>query len=116
MANEVKIKLTDAQRAKIKSATGKDMSEIRVGSLGKNPAVSATEKTLSARVVAKQSAFRLTAAKQSAMRVNSAKQLSAKQLSAKQLSAKQLSAKQLSAKQLSAKQLSAKQLSAKQTT
>ena len=49
MANEVKIKLTDAQRAKIKSATGRDMTEIRVGSLGSNPAVSSPKKTLSAR-------------------------------------------------------------------
>ena len=88
MANEVKIKLTDAQRAKIKSATGKDMSEIRVGSLGKNPAVSATQKTLSARVVAKQSAFRQNAAKQSAMRLNSAKQ-TATRLTAKVLTAKE---------------------------
>jgi hypothetical protein len=40
MANEVRIKLTADQKAKIKSATGKDMSEIRVGSVGNNPAVS----------------------------------------------------------------------------
>ena len=32
MGNEVKIKLTDAQKAKIKEATGKDMPEIRVES------------------------------------------------------------------------------------
>ena len=30
MSNEVKIKLTDAQKAKIKEATGKDLPEIRV--------------------------------------------------------------------------------------
>ncbi|HTO75636.1 MAG TPA: hypothetical protein VMQ61_06125 [Thermoanaerobaculia bacterium] len=41
MANEVRIKLTDEQKAKIKEATGKDMPEIRVGSLGDNPALSA---------------------------------------------------------------------------
>ena len=46
MANEVRIKLTDEQKAKIKEATGKEMPEIRVGSLGDNPAVSA--KTVSA--------------------------------------------------------------------
>jgi hypothetical protein len=46
MANEVRIKLTDEQKAKIKEATGKDMGEIRVGHLGDNPAVSA--KTMSA--------------------------------------------------------------------
>ena len=49
MANEVKIKLTESQKAKIKSATGREMSEIRVGSLGGNPAVSASKKTISAR-------------------------------------------------------------------
>ena len=43
MANEVRIKLTDEQKAKIKEATGKDMPEIRVGSLGDNPAVSAED-------------------------------------------------------------------------
>src|SRR5512144_2474551 len=41
MANEVRIKLTAEQKAKIKSATGKVMNEIRVGSLGNSPAVSA---------------------------------------------------------------------------
>ena len=33
MANEVRIKLTEEQKEKIKSATGKDMPEIRVESL-----------------------------------------------------------------------------------
>ena len=33
MANDVRIKLTDAQRQKIKTATGKEMNELRVGSL-----------------------------------------------------------------------------------
>ena len=45
MANEVRIKLTAEQKAKIKSATGKIMSEIRVGSLGNSPAVSAPRAT-----------------------------------------------------------------------
>ena len=40
MSNEVKIKLTDAQKAKIKEATGKDLPEIRVESFGGSPAVS----------------------------------------------------------------------------
>ena len=35
MANEVKIKLTDEQKAKIKKGTGKDLSEIRVSAVGK---------------------------------------------------------------------------------
>jgi len=38
MSNEVKIKLTDAQKAKIKEATGKDLPEIRVESFGGAPA------------------------------------------------------------------------------
>ncbi|MGH9367652.1 MAG: hypothetical protein ACRD3M_08260, partial [Thermoanaerobaculia bacterium] len=46
MGNEVRVKLTDEQKAKIREATGKEMGEIRVGSLGDNPAVSA--KTISA--------------------------------------------------------------------
>ena len=41
MSNEVKIKLTDAQKAKIKEATGKDLPEIRVESFGGAPAASA---------------------------------------------------------------------------
>ncbi len=40
MSNEVKIKLTDAQKAKIKEATGRDLPEIRVESFGSGPAVS----------------------------------------------------------------------------
>ena len=40
MAKEVRIKLTAEQKAKIKSATGKVMSEIRVGTLRGNLAVS----------------------------------------------------------------------------
>ena len=39
MSNEVRIKLTDEQKAKIKEATGKDMGEIRVENMGSNPAV-----------------------------------------------------------------------------
>ena len=37
MGNEVKIKLTDAQKAKIKEATGRDLPEIRVESFGASP-------------------------------------------------------------------------------
>ena len=42
MANDVRITLTDEQKAKIKEATGKDLGEIRVGNLGNNPAVTPT--------------------------------------------------------------------------
>ncbi|HEX9687656.1 MAG TPA: hypothetical protein VGB47_01130 [Thermoanaerobaculia bacterium] len=45
MTKEVKIQLTAAQKAKIKAATGKTLSEIRVSSLGKNIAVSAGQKS-----------------------------------------------------------------------
>lgn len=41
MANDVRITLTDEQKAKIKEATGKDLGEIEVSSLGSNPAVAA---------------------------------------------------------------------------
>ncbi|HEY6146568.1 MAG TPA: hypothetical protein VIZ69_02685, partial [Thermoanaerobaculia bacterium] len=40
MAKEVRITLTAEQRAKIKEATGKNMDEIRVSSMGQNVAVS----------------------------------------------------------------------------
>ena len=46
MANEVRIDLTEAQKAKIKTGTGKDMSEIRVSNLEKNPAVSPGQSSL----------------------------------------------------------------------
>src|SRR5437867_11227247 len=48
MAKEVRITLTDVQKAKIKAATGKTMSEIRVSSVGKNLAASPSQKTLTA--------------------------------------------------------------------
>ena len=41
MSNEVKIKLTDAQKNKIREATGRDLPEIRVENFGSNPALSA---------------------------------------------------------------------------
>src|SRR6266545_4874526 len=47
MSKEVRITLTDAQKAKIKAATGKEMGEIRVSSLGKNVAVTPSPKATS---------------------------------------------------------------------
>ncbi|HKF42682.1 MAG TPA: hypothetical protein VKG01_06250 [Thermoanaerobaculia bacterium] len=44
MAKEVRIELTDAQKAKIKAATGKSMGEIRVSNVGKNLAVEPGQK------------------------------------------------------------------------
>ena len=40
MAKEVRIDLTEEQKARIKTGTGKDMSEVRVENLGKNVAAS----------------------------------------------------------------------------
>ena len=45
MAKEVKIELTEAQKAKIKAATGKNMSELKVTNVGANVAVSTSEKS-----------------------------------------------------------------------
>ena len=70
MPNEVRIKLTEAQRAKIKSATGKVMTEIRVGSVGNNPAISSSKKSISARSMRLDSAKNVSAR---AMRDDSAK-------------------------------------------
>lgn len=60
MANEVRIKLTAEQKAKIKSATGKVLNEIRVGSLGSNPAVTSAT-SVSARTARAQMAATRTA-------------------------------------------------------
>jgi hypothetical protein len=43
MTKEVRIELTEAQKAKIKAATGKTMSELKVTSVGDNVAVSTSE-------------------------------------------------------------------------
>ena len=63
MANEVKIKLTDEQKAKIKEGTGQDLPEIRVSSVGNNPALTPTTapKMASARASAKNVAARAAA-------------------------------------------------------
>ena len=52
MANEVRIKLTDEQKAKIRETTGQEVGEIRVSNLGHNPAVTPTSspKVASARI------------------------------------------------------------------
>ena len=68
MANEVKIKLTDAQKEKIREATGKDMPEIRVESFGGNAALSPTTKAVSARSAGRTVAGR-TAGKAAAGRI-----------------------------------------------
>ena len=52
MGNEVKIKLTDAQKAKIRQATGRDLPEIRVESFGSSPAVSVPDASSSPKAIA----------------------------------------------------------------
>lgn len=82
MANEVRIKLTDEQKAKIKEGTGKEMDEIRVGHLGNNPAVTpaTSAKIASARV---QAAPRLNATRaQAAPRVQATRVQAAPRLNA----------------------------------
>ena len=59
MAKEVRIHLTPAQKAKIKSATGKTMGEIRVSPVGKN--LSAKFSAKPAMLSAKPAARALTA-------------------------------------------------------
>ena len=84
MANDVRITLTNEQKAKIKEATGKDLGEIRVGNLGNNPAVTPkmSAKVVSARVQAAprlntaraQAAPKMTATRvQAAPRLNTAR-------------------------------------------
>jgi len=82
MANEVRIKLTDEQKAKIKEATGQEMGEIRVSNLGNNPAVTpaTSAKVASARV---QAAPRLNATRaQAAPRVQATRVQAAPRLNA----------------------------------
>ena len=54
MVKEVRIELTPAQKAKIKEATGKNVPEIRVSSLGSNIAVSPVQKDLRAQELSAQ--------------------------------------------------------------
>jgi hypothetical protein len=69
MANDVKIRLTDEQRAKIKEGTGKDLGEIRVSNLGSNPAVTPSP---SAKVAAPRNAAPRNAAPRNAAPRNAA--------------------------------------------
>ena len=96
MSKEVRITLTEAQKAKIKAATGKTMGEIRVSKLGKNLAVSPA---------AGLSAKDMSIGSQD-MSIGS-QDLSAQDLSAEDLSAQDLSAEDLSAQDLSAHDLKA---------
>ena len=63
MANEVKIKLTDAQREKIREATGKDMPEFGVENFGNNPALSPSDKSVSTHISARKAARKFSARK-----------------------------------------------------
>ena len=68
MANEVKIKLTDEQKAKIKEGTGHDLPEIRVSNVGNNPAPAPTMASarLAAKAMAPRQAAKAVAARQAA--------------------------------------------------
>ena len=91
MAKEVRIQLTAEQKAKIKAATGKTMSEIRVTSLGKNLAVSTEQKTTS--IGAQDMSIGAQDMSVGAQDMSiGAQDMSAKDLSAKDLSAKDLKA------------------------
>ena len=96
MANEVRIKLTDEQKAKIKEATGQEMGEIRVSNLGHNPAVTPTTsaKIATARYnMAKAAAPRLAAAKTAAPRYAAAKTAAPRLAAAKTASPRLATAK-----------------------
>ena len=97
MANEVKIKLTDAQKDKIREATGKDVPEIRVENFGSTPAVSPTEKPAGSMSLSKKGL--------------SKRGLSKRGLSKRGLSKRGLSKKGLSKRGLSKRGLSKRGLS-----
>ena len=69
MDNEVRIKLTDEQKSRIKEATGKELPEIRVESFGDTPAVSHPEAGVSARTTARKAA-RLLSGKKAARAIH----------------------------------------------
>jgi len=85
MAKEVRIHLTPAQKAKIKSATGKTMGEIRVSPVGKNLSAKFTAKP--AIMSAKPAARAFTAKQAARLSAKQATRLSARQ--ATRLSARQ---------------------------
>ena len=68
MANEIRIKLTEDQKAKIKGATGRDVHEIGVGSIGDNPAV-----TVPAAKPLRANALRANQMKANALKANALK-------------------------------------------
>src|SRR6266545_1206030 len=98
MAKEVRIELTPAQKAKIKEATGKNVPEIRVSSLGKNIAVSPVQKDLRAQDLKAEDL--------------KAEDLKAEDLKAEDLKAEDLKAEDLKAEDLKAEDLKAEDLSA----
>jgi uncharacterized protein YjbI with pentapeptide repeats len=98
MAKDVRITLTAAQMAKIKAATGKNVPEIRVSSVGTNVAASPVQKDLRAQDLTAQD---LTA-----------QDLTAQDLTAQDLTAPDLTAQDLTAQDLTAQDLTAQDLSA----
>src|SRR5438876_622327 len=112
MAKEVRITLTDVQKAKIKAATGKTMSEIRVSSVGKNLAASPSQKTLTAQDLTAQD---LTAQDLTSQDLTS-QDLTSQDLTAQDLTAQDLTAQDLTAQDLTAQDLTAQDLTAQDLT
>jgi hypothetical protein len=79
MAHEVRIKLTPEQKAKIKSATGQDVNEIRFGNVGSELAVTGPKPQAATRAaVSRAIAGRVVTAK-AAARSNLARTVVARQ-------------------------------------
>jgi hypothetical protein len=110
MANEVRIKLTDEQKAKIKAATGQELNEIQVGSFGDNPVATPPRRPISG-YTARAVSGRSLSAKSARAESLSAKSARAESMSAK--SARALSAKSARSQSMSAK--SARAASARST-
>ncbi len=105
LANEVRIKLTEEQQARIKETTGRDVEEIRVGSFGKNPALSTDAEGSALR----STTTRANSLKASSMKANS---LKANSLKASSMKANSLKANSLKASSMKANSLKANSLKA----
>jgi ABC-2 type transport system ATP-binding protein len=111
MANEVRIKLTNEQKAKIKEATGKEMTELRVESVGGNPAFSPVAPKLSARATAARAA----SARATSARAESARKVAARSTSARLTSARAESARNTAARSTAARSTAARSTAARST-
>jgi len=116
MANEVRIKLTNEQKAKIKEATGKEMTELRVESVGGNPAFSPVAPKLSARATAARAASaRATSARAESARATAARSTAARSTAARSTAARSTAARSTSARAESARATAARSTAARST-